>query len=46
MSRICIGAHPDKLVGYAYPALARDAFAAAIAEKPTRRFMIRSARAW
>jgi hypothetical protein len=42
MSRICIGSHPDKLVGYAYPALARAAFAAAIAEKPAGRFMIRN----
>jgi hypothetical protein len=42
MSQICIGAHPDKLVGYAYPALAGAAFAAAIAEKPAGRFMIRN----
>jgi hypothetical protein len=42
MSRICIGVRLDKLVGSAYPALARAAFAVAIAEKPAGRFMIRS----
>jgi hypothetical protein len=39
MSRICIGVRLDKLVGSAYPVLARAAFAAAIAEKPAGRFM-------
>jgi hypothetical protein len=41
MSRIRIGVRLDKLVGSAYPALARAAFEAAIAEKPAARFMIR-----